>query len=163
MTTLSPALGLKVYFTQVWCPLPQRPTHYSHRASDRTLVNSIQCCITWKKGKSIMVDMQSAVRKFIAISQEASVCVIQQLYYLIIQFHLCLCQLIISTSIYIVDLLSTYRPCMHISHHYNPARDFPQPTHSLHPIQQASTSELTQQRRVLCISIFNRHYMRRPM
>ena len=115
ITILLPALGDKVYFTQEWCPLPLYTSYYSHR-DPHTLIHSMQSGIA-RHAQNRIMDILCSVCEFISTLQEPSVPVVEQLCQLVVQFLLCLHQLVVSHRI--VESMPTYCPRMRVSHHQN--------------------------------------------
>ena len=97
ITSLLPALGLNVYFTQHWCPLPLYTSYYSHR-NPHTLIHSMQSGIA-RHAQNRIMDTLCTVREFISMLQEPSVSIVEQLCRLVVQFLLCLHQLVVSHRI----------------------------------------------------------------
>ena len=127
ITILLPALVPKVYFTQKWCPLPPCSSHHSHR----TPVHPIQCSILWHS-KNRTIDILRSVHESISTLQEPSVSIVEQLCRLVVQFLLCLHQLVVSHRT--VESMHTYCPPMRVSHHQNCPWHLSQQAHGLHPV-----------------------------
>ena len=132
ITNFLPALGPNVYFTQHWCPLPPFSRQHLHRTLSHTRVHLIQHGVAWHGQNSRMIDILCSVHEFISALQEPSVPVVQQLYHLVVQFFLCLYQLVVSH--HIVEPMPTYCPRMCISHHQNRPWHLSQQAHRLHPV-----------------------------
>ena len=159
ITILLPALGEKVYFTQEWCPLPLYTSYYSHR-NPHTLVLSMQSGIA-RHAQNRIMDILCPVCESISMLQEPSVPVVEQLCQLVVQFLLCLHQLVVSHRI--VESMHTYCPHMRVSHHQNRPWHLSQQAHTLHPVQKPPSSKLLQYRRTPVILVICRYHMRCPM
>ena len=130
ITKFLPALGQNVYFTQEWCPPPLYTSYYSHR-NPHTLIHSMQSGIA-RHAQNRIMDILCSVCEFISMLQEPSVPIVEQLCQLVVQFLLCLHQLVVSHCI--VESMPTYCPRMRVSHHQNRPWHLPQQAHGLHPV-----------------------------
>ena len=132
ITKFLPALGLNVYSTQHWCPLPPSSHHHLHRTPSHTRVHSIQHGVAWHRQNSRMIDALCTVGESVSTLQEPSVPVVQQLCHIVSQCILSLYQHTVSYCI--VEPMPTYCPRMRVSHHQNCPWHLSQQAHRLHPV-----------------------------